>query len=52
VTQNDIVMVETVVLRPSINEHVRIARAQPAFAALKEELLIEAPHDTRDVAVI
>jgi hypothetical protein len=44
--------VETVVLCPGVKQQVRTPRAQLAFAALKQELIIEAPHDAGYAAVI
>src|ERR1017187_6927610 len=42
VTGQDVMTVETVVLSPGVKQQVRIPRAQLTFAALKQELIIEA----------
>src|ERR1700733_672148 len=52
VPKHDVMAAEAVVLRPSVKQQAGIARAQLVVVALEQELLVQAPHDPRHVAVI
>src|SRR6185437_621675 len=50
--RHDVMVAEPVILSPGIKQQIRIPSSQLTITALKEELLIESPHDTGNTAVV